>query len=174
MKVFRLVSHDGKSKLFLSPLFMVFIVSMFCMQSIAQNCNSELSVYQNRDARSASENDSTRFQLELTNNTSASQTYTIKAVNYNGSCTVGNNKSLRSNSNINLNVSFIQQGSRSSSNSITVPARSTVNFLASVTVPSGTPKKEWSCIEVQANSNACTQGAVSTILKVFVSDPLEN
>ncbi|MBL4663497.1 MAG: Fn3-like domain-containing protein [Flavobacteriaceae bacterium] len=149
------------------------LISLFGFSTAyGQICNSELIVSQNRDARSASENDPTQFQLELTNNSSKSQTYDIKTARFEGSFAVkgvGKDK-LASTSKLNVTI---EQNHSVSNNRITVPARSTVKFQATVSVPLGTAVNRWSGIEVRAVSDNCTDGKVSTLLKLFVADPTQ-
>ncbi len=171
MNVIRLVSFYGKTKLFLSPLVLVFIFGMFSIQGYSQGCNSELAVYKDRDSRSITKNDPTRFQLELTNNGSKAQTYTIVSDDYKGTCMV-NGSALRSSATSKLDVFIYQNESRTST--ITVPARSTAKFIAMVALPRGAAAKGWQCIEVIANSDYCQNGTVSTILKVYVTDSNDN
>lgn len=171
MKVFKHISHSGKSGLVLSPLFVVLVIGMLSMQSIAQNCNSVLKVHSDRDTRAANENDPTTFQLELTNSSSKSISYGIVAVKYGGECKVDKYPS-PSDSDINLDVSIMQRGLKS--NNLVVPANSTKSFQAMVRVPRNTPINRWSCIEIQANSDGCILGEVSSIIKVFISDYTED
>jgi hypothetical protein len=137
-----------------------------------QTCNSELLVSKNRDARSATENDSTQFQLELTNNSSKAQSYSIETSRYEGSFKVKGVSPATLTSSAQLDVSILQDSGIANSR-ITVPARSTVIFQARVSVPSGTPINKWGGIQVNAISDACEEGKVSTLLKLFVADSTE-
>lgn len=137
----------------------------------AQSCNSELSISNNRDARSASENDPTQFQLEIINNSFSSQSYYIEVVNFDGTFKIKGEEPARLSSNNNLNVSVLQNNTQN--NTISVPARSTIIFQVSVSVPIGTPVNHWGGLKVKAISDACPDGAISALLKLFVTDPSE-
>lgn len=154
--------------------FLMFITLAFLSTfstAYAQSCNSELSVINNRDARSASENDPTQFQMEILNNSSSSQSYDIRVANFEGIFKIKGEEPLRLNSIHDLNVLIYQNNSQNSM--IIVPARSTANFQVSVSVPIGTPVNRWGGLEVKVISDACPDGAISTLLKLFVADPNE-
>lgn len=138
----------------------------------AQSCNSVMKVSKNRDARSATEKSPTQFQIELTNNASKAQSYSIETSRYAGSFKVKGVSPSSLTSNAQLSVAIFQD-SRLANSRITVPARSTVVFQAQVAVPSGTPVNKWGGIQVNAISDACEEGKVSTLLKLFVADPTE-
>ena len=71
-----------------------------------------------------------------------------------------------------MDISILQDRGVANSR-ITVPARSTVHFQAQVSVPAGTPINKWGGIKVNAISDACEEGKVSTLLKLFVADSTE-
>jgi len=150
-------------------IFLAFFANDFSVY--AQSCNTELSVYKNRNARSASENDSTRFQLELTNNTSSSQSYQIEVANFDGSFTVNGRVPQRLSSNAELNTTIVQNNIQK--NTITVPASSSVIFQTKVSVPPGTPFDRWGGLEVKAINSDCPDGAVTALLKLQVTNPSE-
>lgn len=150
-------------------IFLAFFTSF--SNAIAQSCNTELKVSKNRNARSANEQDATQFYLELINNSSTTQTYSFEVANYDGSFLVRGKQPEMLNSLAQLDVSIRQNNIVK--NSITVPARSTVEVQAHVAVQPGTPMKKWAGLELRAISNACTNGAVSTLLKLYVTDPTE-
>ena len=154
--------------------FLMFMTLAFLSNfsiAYAQSCNTELSVSNNRDTRSASENDPTQFQLEILNNSFSSQSYHIEVVNFDGTFIIKGEKPARLKSNNDLNVSIYQNNSQN--NRITVPARSTIIFQVSVSVPIGTPVNHWGGLEVKAINSACPDGTVSALLKLFVTDPSE-
>ena len=153
-------------------LFTTLITLFGYSTSYGQSCNSELVVSKNRDARSASENDPTGFQLELTNNSSKAQSYSIETSRYEGSFKVKGVSPSTLTSSAKLDVSILQDRSVANSR-ITVPARSTVVFQARVSVPLGTPINKWGGIQVNAISDDCEEGKISTLLKLFVADPTE-
>lgn len=155
---------------FLIIVALVFFIGSLSLQ--AQNCNSELGVYKGRDARSATLNDATKFKLELTNNSSQSQTYEIQSVIFEDPCEeTGLSNSTNSRS-TGLSVSIQLNDSRTST--ITVPARSTKSFVAEVSVSSATTFQVWKCVELTAVSSACAKGEARALLKVFLSDPTDN
>ncbi len=164
MNLSKLVFRLGKSRLLCVLTFLIFNISF----TYAQSCNSELIVENNRNARSVSENDPTRFHLNLTNNSSKTQTYTINAKIFSGICKVDGKKAQNTSSNNGFEISIFQNKNRK--NTFTIPARSTISFQALVSVISGTPVNEWSCIEIQAYSVNCSNEDNTAIVKVLVAD----
>lgn len=155
--------------------FLMFMTLAFLSNfssAYAQSCNSELIVINNRDARSASENDPTQFQLEILNNSFSSQSYHIEVVNFEGTFKIKGEEPARLGSDNNLIVSVYQKNSQN--NTINVPGRSATIFQVSVSVPIGTPVNHWGGLEVKAINNACQDGTVSALLKLFVTDPSED
>jgi len=140
--------------------------------SFGQSCNSELNVSKDRDARSANENNPTQFQLELSNNSSKSQTYFIETTRFENSFQVrGVNKNKLAISS-KLNVA-IWKNNNVVDKWITVPANSSAKIQVQISVPQGTTVNRWAAIEVTAKNNDCSNGNVSTLLKLFVTDPSE-
>jgi len=137
-----------------------------------QDCKAELSVYKNRNFKSADE-DGASFALTLKNTSSKAATYILSTTNLLEPC---DNKGGRSTtgSNVNLKVSIINSDLRSTSgNEITLKGGQEYTFTVNVTVPEGTRYNSWSCIDVQAQSKGCDSSALKTILSVFVPDPSE-
>lgn len=154
--------------------FLMFMTLAFLSNfssAYAQSCNTELIVINNRDTRSASENDPTQFQLEILNNSFSSQSYHIEVVNFEGTFKIKGEEPARLNSNNDLNVSIYQNNSKI--NTINVPGRSTIIFQVTVSVPIGTPGNHWGGLEVKTINDACPDGSVSALLKLFVTDPSE-
>ncbi len=148
----------------LITLLFFFTISFIGTSVFAQNCNAELVVEKNRNTRSANE-DGAAFSLVLTNNSSITTTYNITTINLEKSCA---NKNRRTSlSNVNLNI--VIQGNTQ----ISLGAGQSYNFKIQVSVPIGTPYYRWSCIEVQAKSDACKSISANTLLKVYVPDPTE-
>lgn len=172
MKIITQATCMGNFRLFLSPFLVVFVLSMFSFQNYAQSCDSEFNVFKNRDARSVSENNSTRFQFEITNNKSKAQTYQLVAEKIDGSCKIQRSGTSSAISEAKLNISFYKKGLTVTS--ITVPAREKVSFQALVQLAPGEFKPGWQCIEIVANSDNCINGTLSTIIKVYVSDSPDN
>jgi len=152
-------------------MFMILVSFFNFSDAYAQSCNSELKVSKNRDSRSASANDPTQFQLELTNNTSSVQSYQIEVIRYEGAFMVDGKAPNLLSSNASLDTSVYYNNVQN--NTITVPAASKVVFLTSVSVPSGTPVNRWGGLEVKAINSACPDGLVSTLLKLYVTDSSE-
>ena len=156
---------------FLITVALVFFIGSFTLQ--AQKCNSELGVYKGRNARSATLNDATKFKMELTNNSSQTQTYEIRSVVFDEPCEeTGFSDSTNSRNATGLDVSIQINNSRASS--ITVPPRTTKSFVAEVSISSATKFQVWKCVELKAVSEACAKGEARALLKVFISDPTNN
>jgi len=154
---------------FLITAALAFFLSSFAVN--AQSCNSELSVFKNRNARSAAVNNATRFQMELTNNSNSSQSYEIHYEIFDDPCEKINasNSSARSSE---LNVAIYANDTRTSV--IVVPARSKKSFLAEISVTQGAKLNVWKCVRLLAVSDACSNQEVQQLLKVYIPDPTEN
>ena len=138
----------------------------------AQSCDTQLNVFKNRDARSATVNDPTKFKMEITNKSGRSQSYEIQSVVFEDPCEeIGITKSSAKRSS-DLNVSIISGDTRS--NFITVPAGGTTAFLAEISVNVGTKLNVWKCVQLKAVSDACSKSDVTKLLKVYIPDPTEN
>jgi hypothetical protein len=109
--------------------------------------------------------------MELTNNSSSSQSYEIQSEIYEDPCeTIGrSNSSARSNE---LNVAIYSNETRTSV--ITVPARSKISFLAEISVTPGAKLNAWKCVRLIAVSDACSKQEAQQLLKVYIPDPTEN
>ncbi|MAP54539.1 MAG: hypothetical protein CL605_06505 [Altibacter sp.] len=141
---------------------------MFSSQIIAQNCNSELKVLKNRNARSVAENDGTQFTFQLINNATSAQTYTIRTEMSNKVFKVKGKVPKRLGPNQNLTRTVLKN--RAQIQYITVPAGATVTFQVQVTVPPNTPVNHWGGIDVTATSDMCPNNNISTLLRLYVSD----
>ncbi|PKA83669.1 hypothetical protein ATE92_1834 [Ulvibacter sp. MAR_2010_11] len=172
MKVSKSVSSRGMSKLFFTSVLMTFLVCMFSLQSFAQNCNSKMVVSHDRDLQSAIVSQPAKFQMELTNNSATTQTYTMEYVNSAKTFTYEGKAPSRLSANNNLNTTISYNGSVV--NSISVPPHSTVSFHAIVSIPEGTPINKWGVIELKAKNSKCSEGTLSSLLKVLSRDPSEN
>ncbi len=162
-----------QKKYSINPLIILTLAILLNGFSVhAQSCNSKLNVFKNRDARSATINDPTKFKLELTNNSTRSQSYEIRSVIFDEPCEdVGVSKTNTKRSS-DLNVSIVSNNSRS--NLVTVPAGSTLSFIAEVSVNPGTKLNTWKCVELVAVSDACSSRDTRKLLKVYISDPSEH
>ena len=152
-------------------MFIFLAVIFTTSNAFAQSCNSEIKVTKNRDSRSANELDPTQYQMELINNGNSSQTYQISVSNYEGTFMVNGRRPQVLSASYPINSSIFQKNKQQ--NTITVPARSSAIFKLAVTVPPGTPVDKWAGLEVHAVSNACSNGSVSKLVKLYISDPTE-
>jgi len=158
-------------KTILLRLCFVATILLFGTQTVAsQVCNSKLTVVKNRDSRSATVNDPTKFQLELQNNSSKSQNYTISSIVYDKACDQ-QSSSVRSGSTVDMNVSISQNNFRS--NTITVAPGSTALVIAEVSVGAKIKPNQWYCVELVAASDQCSSKTQSKKLKVYVTDGSE-
>ncbi|MCW9037200.1 MULTISPECIES: FixG Ig-like domain-containing protein [Altibacter] len=168
MKVLKRASSSDISKLFFSPIVMLLFIGLFSFSGLAQNCNAELRVLKNRTARSASENDGTQFTLQLVNNATSAQTFTILAERSNKSFKVKGKVPKRLGPNYTLNTTILQN--KRATQQITVAAGATATFQVLVTVPQNTPVDHWGGIDVTATAASCSSNGVSTLLRLYVRD----
>ena len=159
---------------YLSARFVLLFTILFVSTSFSygQSCSCELTVSKNRNARSANEHSPTTFQLVLTNNSFKSQSYLIETIRYEGSFLVRGENINRLDSSNNLDVA-IYKDNNEIGNFLTVPSQSSINFTVTVAVPSGTDMNRWAGIQVNAGSSECSNGEVSTLLKLFVTNSSE-
>ena len=169
--------NTNKFSLLRKSALCIFLFSfLFISGMYAQSCNAELRVEKNRNVKSAASADGTTFLMVLTNKGTRSSTYTLSTESLEKSCAVEDGNARSASSNVTLDVSINNGESRSASavaNTVTLRPGQSYNFNVRVNVPKGTPFKQWSCIQVKANSNTCKASEVSTVLKVFVRDPSE-
>jgi uncharacterized membrane protein len=161
-----------------TSIFGKFIVSLILISltvitsSNAQNCNSDLKIYQNRDMRSVNVNSPTNFQMILTNKNAKPVTYTLginnKVVNCNSTT-----KAISSTSrDVPFNISFLQNSR--SVNSITVPANGDATFYVNVASSSDLKQDSITCIQVEATAQNCQNGPMNSIVKVYTSSSSNN
>lgn len=157
-----------KSLQFATLLFFLFALSSANLSS--QNCNSTLKVEKNRNFKSANLDGAT-FSMELTNESTTIQRYSISTKFLEESCA---NSTLRtSSSNAELATSLLEANSKNNlGKEIVVKPGQTYRFKVFVEAPSAKDYHKWSCIKVLATSQNCRQEA-STILSVYLSDPSE-
>lgn len=139
--------------------------------SHAQSCKAELSVARERNYDSAGENGAL-FEMELKNNGSSQETFSIETAFLTESCA---NSSLKTNAaNVKLDIIYPNIGNKEVKlTNISVKAGETYKFKMQLNVPTGTPVKRWSCIEVSAVSKNCKTAVASTVLHVYVPDNTE-
>ncbi|MCT8338427.1 hypothetical protein MG296_00010 [Flavobacteriaceae bacterium TK19130] len=145
---------------------LAFTVFLLGAAEVTAQCEGSLSVEKNRNSRSADE-DGAMFWLELKNTSSRSQTYMLSYETLKEAC--GNAAYGERGPNVTLNVAIGEGQQRS--NGYTVRAGQTARVMVLVTVPEGTPINRWSCIEMKAATEACTNSPLTTTLNVFVPDP---
>jgi hypothetical protein len=148
----------------------------------SQNCDAELTVEKNRSFQSADE-DGAEFKLTLTNTSSTSTSYELKATKLLSPCSNNTKAMARSRSkvqNSNLDVSFKMDGHARLSKKqsvqnhiITLEAGQSKDFYVHASVPEGTPFNTWGCIEVEANSIRCSLTSAAIVLSIFIPDPAE-
>jgi hypothetical protein len=172
MKKITTVLNSEKTTLFLSPILLVYFIIAFSFQSFSQNCNSTMKVSQDRDMQSAILGMPAKFDIELTNNSASVQTYNIESAASTKAFKVEGESPVMLNNNYKLNSKILLNGFETTS--ISVPAHSTITFKTVVALPDGTPINKWGVIELKARNKSCTDGTVSTFLKVFARDPSEN
>lgn len=150
----------------------ILVFSVFGAEfSIAQVCNSEMTVVKNRDSRSATLNDATIFQIEIQNNSSKAQIYTFNSNISDQKCGTPAT-GLRSTSKADLNVSV--KGNNLRSNSLSVAPGATVPIQVEVSVGPNIKFNSWYCIEFSAVSDLCSSKQISKNLKLYVSDGSDN
>ncbi|PVW16332.1 hypothetical protein [Marixanthomonas spongiae] len=155
-----------------------FLFAFFIVSGVnAQSCDATLIVEKNRNSKSADE-DGAVYDMVLTNTSSASESYTIALKQLEEPCS--NSVAYRTTkANVNLDIAINNKKidvknnngrAVASGDAVSVNPGQSYKFTVKVTVPKGTPTQRWSCIQVEAKSASCKQGAASTVLKVFVPD----
>lgn len=159
------MNYIMKTKIFLIALILSAGIST------AQNCRAELKVSRDRNFDSANENGAL-FEMELKNNGSSSEIFSIESAFLSESCS---NESLKTSApNVKLDIEYPSSASASlKPTNVTVKAGETFRFKMKINVPAGTPIERWSCIEVSAISKNCKTAIASTVLHVFVPDNSE-
>jgi hypothetical protein len=153
-------------------IFGFFIAVLNINFSYAQNCSAKLTVEKDRSAKSTYKNDPAIFNMVLTNTSSASTTYIIATQNLKESCATEDKKTSAPNVSLNVEIKN-NESSGAANNSLTLKAGETRTFKIYVSIPLNTPYNTWSCIEVSAKANECSQNVATTNLRVFVPEPSE-
>jgi hypothetical protein len=145
----------------------------------SQKCSAELTVKQNRNFKSAYDENGVTFSLELMNTSTNNVTYSLSTEKVKNPC--GNNTNKRSSTNnIDLDVAFqlnnynlSSRNNNSPKNEITLHGGETYKFEVTLKVPKNTPFYNWGCVEVIAKSKDCESSLVKTILSVYNPDPTD-
>lgn len=147
------------------------------------NCTAELTVEKNRSFKSAYA-DGANFKLTLTNTSNTTTSYKLAALNLSSPCSNNPNENLQrrtASKNSDVIVSFKMNNSlkyankkTKQSNTITLDAGQSKEFIVNAMIPEGSPYNTWSCIEVKASSINCNASTAEVILSVFIPDPNEN
>lgn len=132
-------------------------------------CKAEFEVVKGRNVRS-SPLDGTYYTLSLYNKGLTDTAFMLIAENYNSNCS--NSDGTNSSTNVIINTQFMDMN-KNQINKIDVRKGETVNFLAHVTIPQGTSINKWSCTQLTAKSNTCTNYKVSTVLHTLVINSSE-
>lgn len=151
---------------FLLGLFVVFLNAPF---ALSQNCGAILTVEKDRNVKSAYEDDAASFNMLLKNTSARTVTYLISTKNLKESCANDIHKTSAANVSLNVMVKNNQNAGPAVS-SLTLAPGETRKFNISVAVPANTAKNRWSCIEVFAKGEGCSQPADSTVLRVYVPE----
>lgn len=151
-----------------------FFIAFFAIIAFseAQNCNSDLSIYQNRDKRSVTMSSPTNFKMVLSNNNSKSVTYDLAVNNKVIDCNSTAKRIQPTSQNLGFKISFLQNTRKI--NSITVPAYGNATFYVNVASPSDFRYDTYTCIEVTATAQNCQKGPVNSIIKVYTPNPSDN
>lgn len=142
---------------------LTFFLLVNSVSSFSQNCNANLEVSKNRNTRSAS-NTGTYYKMIITNN-GPNDVYTLSSINANTICS--NSDGSNTSTNVVLNISF-EDLNFNTINSVSLKSGETVTFLVHVLVPTGTPINKWSCSQISANSNLCSNYKINTTLHTLV------
>jgi uncharacterized membrane protein len=148
-------------------LLTAFIFLIITTNSYSQSCQATLKVEKNRSTKSVSP-EGTYYKLEISNTGITSVTYKLSAINVNNSCS--NNDGSSTSSNVNLNISFTDEGSNPISE-ISLNPGQTTTFLTNVNIPLGTAINKWNCTQIYATATSCSNYSVNIILHTLVSDP---
>jgi len=149
--------------------FLLFINMITFGQS--SSCNADLRAENDRNAQSASSAASALYIMVLTNNSSASDTYSLNALNINNTC--ANTDGSSSAGNVNLETAFLDTNQQSISN-ISINAGQSASFLVKITVANGTAYNKWCCTQVNAESTTCSNYKVNTVLHTLTINPNED
>jgi len=147
-------------------LFAIIVLSVNFVE--AQNCNSELTVRNNFNARSI-DADGASFVLVLTNNSLVDANYAL------GTeftfCSNMSKGELEYNNQFPVGISFGGTNNKKiNSNQVTVPAKSSEKILLTVSTTPSTPINTFSCLKVYAKNAFCNENALQTNLQIIVPD----
>lgn len=117
-------------------------------------------------------NGSIYYPLVLSNTGNQSDSFTISAVNINGSCK--NNDLSDSSLNVNLSFTFLDKNLNLIQGPISLLVNESILFYVKVDKPTGTNVKRWNCTQIEAKSSNCSDYKTQTDIQTFVLDPNED
>lgn len=134
--------------------------------AFAQDCNTDLEVRNNFDIRPL-DKDGTTFILEITNNSTAQQTYEF-FTEFSRCDIESNTNTLTFRKELPVNTNFYSNNSRRPNNIITVEGNSTKRITLKITPTSFIEPETFSCLKVIAKNASCRLGAISTNVQIFI------
>ncbi|WP_319226734.1 hypothetical protein [Draconibacterium orientale] len=131
------------------------------------NCDVDINAKKNRNSKNIS-TEGSAYRMVITNNGSNTDTFVLRSIDINNTCTNPDGSSNADN--VVLNYNFLDSENNKIT-SVTLSPGETYNFLVAVIVPNGTATNKWSCVEIVASSTNCENYSSSTVLQSMVIDP---
>lgn len=162
----------NNSTFFEKNITIFFFFLMFSTTIFSQNgCKATLVVEKNNNISTINKG-SIYYALVLTNTGNQSDSFSVSAINTNGSC--NNNDQSDSSLNVNLSFSFLDKNLTPINTPITLSANESILFYAKVDKPISTNVKRWNCTRIEAQSSNCSNYKTQTDVQTFVLDPNED
>ena len=137
----------------------------------SQSCNASLTLQSSKNVGTADE-DGTQFVLMIKNNSSKSMDFELNTNFLSTSCASSNKANVGDN--IPLDVHFIRNGNSSlGSMRLSLSPNESRTINVDVQVPARSPYNRWSCIQLELNSEQCSNLVATQLLRVFVPNPTE-
>lgn len=151
-------------------LFLILVFNVTVTFGQSNSCQANLIVDRNLNVGSTSP-EGTYYSMVITNNGTSADTFSLSSLNINSTCsnTDGSNTA----DNVNLETTFVDVN-LSPLNEISLPAGESLHFYSHVIIPPGTAIKKWCCTQITAESKACSNYKVSTVLHTYFSGPTED
>lgn len=135
-----------------------------------KSCEIELKVENDRNSRSTPL-DGTYYPMNITNNGTNLDTYSLSYIDANKTSVNPNGSSTEKN--VILDIEFLDKNLKAIT-TIKVNPKESAAFFAHVIVPKGTLIEKWSCTKVIAKSKLCSNYNEGTTLYTFVINPNED
>ena len=148
---------------------LIIMILLFCQFTFSQACYGSLSVKNDKNVGTADE-DGAQFELIVTNETGKSTEYKLSTNFLDTPCATTHRSNLGDN--VQLKVSFKDKNHSSQENiKLILSPNESRKILIDVQTLKGQEYNRWSCIQIELDSEDCSNQIAKQLLRVFVPNP---